>query len=113
MFRIAVGRRLHISGWPAILLAPVAIPIGLVVITALRVFGWKDTTNLTARDVETYLRDFIEGTGGEWDWDDFTSIPITNPILDAVREEAMWVSTSVDDEGVAVLRQLLDQVRGM
>jgi hypothetical protein len=112
-FRIAIGRRVHISGWPAILLAPLAIPIVLLTTVVVRVFGLKNTTDLTARDVEDYLRDFIEGTGGEWDWDDFISIPISDPTLDAIREEAIWVSLPVDDDGMATLRRLLDQVRRM
>jgi hypothetical protein len=29
----------------------------------------------------TSLRDFIGGTGGKWDWDDFTSIPLGFPDL--------------------------------
>lgn len=113
VFRIAIGRWLHISGWPAILLAPLAIPILLLTTVVVRVFGLKNTTDLTARDVEDYLRDFIEGTGGEWDWDDFISIPISDPTLDAIREEAIWVSLPVDDDGMATLRRLLDQVRRM
>ena len=31
------------------------------------------------------IRDFLEGTGGAWDWDDFTSVPTGYPELDAVR----------------------------
>jgi hypothetical protein len=33
----------------------------------------------TAAEVATYLRDFIDGTGDEWDWDDFESVPIADP----------------------------------
>ena len=37
--------------------------------------------DLTPEDVEICLRDFLDGRGGAWDWDDFTSIRITDPTL--------------------------------
>jgi hypothetical protein len=107
-FRIASGRW-HISGWPAILLAPVAIPVVL----AKRVLGLKTSADLTALDVEGYLRDFLEGTGGPWDWDDFTSIPITDPSLEAIRQEALWVDLPLTEDGRATLTKLLEQVRAV
>ena len=64
-----MGRRVHISGWPALLLAPVAMPVILLIQLVERVFGLKTSADLTAHDVERYLRDFLEGTGGDWDWD--------------------------------------------
>lgn len=111
VFRIAIGRLVHISGWPAVLLAPIAIPIILVIKLAERFFGLKTSVGLTAQDVESYLRDFLEGTGGDWDWDDFTSIPITDPTLEGIREEAAMVPLPLDEEGEATLRRLLEEVR--
>jgi hypothetical protein len=77
------------------------------------VFGLKTSADLTPRDVEGYLRDFLEGTGGAWDWDHFTSIKITDPSLDAIREEAAWVDLPLTEEGRATLSNLLEQVRTM
>ena len=82
---MARHRQWHISGWPAILLAPLVIPVILLIVLAERLFGLKSSADLTARDVEGYLQDFLEGTGGDWDRDDFTSIKITDPSLDAIR----------------------------
>ena len=113
VFRIAIGRRLHISGWPAILLAPFAIPIILLITLAERLLGLKTSDDLTAKDVESYLRGFLEGTGGDWDWDDFTSIPITDPTLDGIREEAAFLPLPLDAEGEATLRWLLEEVRAL
>jgi hypothetical protein len=110
--RIACGR-FHISGWPAILLAPLAIPVILLIVVAERLFRLKTSADLTARDVEGYLRDFLEGTGGEWDWDDFTSIKITDPALDAIREEAAWVDLPLTEQGGVTLSNLLAHVRAM
>jgi hypothetical protein len=112
-FRLAIGRSLHISGWPAILLAPLAIPAILLIVLAERLFGLKTSADLTARDVEDYLRDFLEGTGGDWDWDDFTSIPIADPSLEAIRQQALWVDLPLTEHGYATLTSLLEQVRAM
>jgi hypothetical protein len=110
---MARHRQRHISGWPAILVAPIAIPIALVVALATRFGLLKGTANLSPEDVEGYLRDFLDGGGGEWDWDDFTSIPITDPSLDRIREEALFVQLPLTSEGEATLRRLLERVRAM
>lgn len=81
----------HISGWPAVLLAPVAIIVAVLVQLFVRLFGLNNSADLTREGVLGYLEDFIDGRGGDWDWDDFTSIPIRDPSLDRVREEAASV----------------------
>ncbi len=93
------------------MLAPLAIPIILLIVLAERLFGLKTSAELTARDVEGYLRDFLGGTGGVWDWDDFTSIPIADPTLEGFREVAASVPLPLDAEGEATLRRLLEEVR--
>jgi hypothetical protein len=102
-----------ISGCPALLLAPIAIPFILLVKLAERLFGLKTKADLTAKDVESYLNDFLHGRGGKWDFDDFTSIRITDRELDAIREEAAFVQMPLTDEGIETLRQLLARVRAM
>lgn len=110
---MARHRQIHISGWVAILLTPIAWPIALVAMLATRIGLLKGTTDLTADDVSGYIQDFLEGAGGEWDWDDFTSIPITDPSLDLIREEASYVQLPLTFEGENTLRGLLEQVRAM
>jgi hypothetical protein len=113
VFRIAIGRRVHISGWPAVLLAPLAIPAILLITLSQRLFGLKSTADLSAQEVESYLRDFLEGTGSDWDWDDFTSVSITDPTLERFRGEAASVPLPLDAEGEATLRRLLEEVRAL
>ena len=103
----------HIGGWAAYVLAPVAIVAAIVVQIVVRVFGLKQSADLTAEDVEGYLEDFIEGRSGAWDWDDFTSIPITDPALEAIRQEAEMVKLPTDDAGDAKLRELLARTRSL
>jgi hypothetical protein len=89
----------HISGWKAAALAPLAIPAVLIVIFAQRFLGLKKTADLTAAEVVAYLENFISGDGGDWDWDDFTSIPITDTALEAIRVEAAGIDPREDGAG--------------
>ena len=82
--------------------------------------GWGATTPLNKADVAKYLEDFVNNAGGQWDWDDFTSIPIADPDLDKVRqfcEEARqrWPAPDgrgwCSDEGLDQIRALAAQLR--
>jgi hypothetical protein len=65
----------------------------------------KKTVDRTADDVAGFLRDYLEGTGGDWDWDEFESVPITDPELDALRKRAALASPPSPD--LTVLRSVL------
>jgi hypothetical protein len=70
----------------AVLLLPALVLMALTGLI-LQAFGGGKARR-TPEDVAQYLRDFIEGTGGERDWDDFESVPIADPRLDAIRRSA-------------------------
>ena len=36
-------------------------------------------------EVADIIERFLDGTGGQWDWDDFCSVRIKDPELDAIR----------------------------
>ena len=95
------------------MLAPLAIPIILLLQLGEHLFGLKSTADLTPEDVENYLRNFLDARDGAWDWDDFTSIPIANPTLDAIREQAAFVRLPLNGAGRATLEQLLRQVQSL
>lgn len=57
------------------------------------------------------LEQFLDGTGGEWDWDDFTSRPLKDHGLNEIRKAAGAVSLPLADEDRIVLRNLLSQAR--
>jgi len=84
-----------------ILLVLVALPVAVVV----GVFAYPKRRG--ADEVASYLRAFINGGGDEWDWDDFTSVPIADPELDSIRRRADAVELPVTDGGALVLRDLL------
>jgi hypothetical protein len=106
-------RQWHVSGWLAVLLVPVALPAALLVQAYVRLFRLKQTADLCAKDVVGYLDDFLEHRGGDWDWDDFTSIPITDPRLEAIRRQADMVRLPLDDAGRAKLADLLAQAKAL
>ena len=87
------------------LLVIAAIPVAAVVAMLAGVFGLKEKR--TGAEVATYLRGFVDRGGGEWDWDDFTSVPISDPRLEDIRKRAAAVNLPPTEEGIAALRGLL------
>ena len=66
----------------------------------------------------TSIRDFLEGTGGKWDWDDFISIPTGFPDLEAVQNLCAHMSVThphpvayCSEEGFSLMRQKLDELQ--
>lgn len=49
---------------------------------------------------------FLDGTSGEWDWDDFTSFRLRDPAVEGVRRRALAIDLPVDEKGEAALRDL-------
>ena len=45
----------------------------------------------TPNEIANTIEDFLNGTGGMWDWDDFISVPLKDPKLDAIRRECVYV----------------------
>jgi len=56
--------------------------------------------------VET-IKAFLAGTGGKWDWDNFTSCSLRDARMDSVRRRAMVVDLPLDEEGRYLLQTLL------
>ena len=110
---MARHRQWHISGWPAYLLAPIAIVVAIVIQLFVWLFGLKNSEDLTSEDVLGYLENFREDRGGDWDWDDFTSIPITDPALERIRVEAASIDLPLTEDGRAILHHLTERVRAM
>ncbi len=67
----------------------------------------------TAAEVARYLRDFAHGAGGDRDWDDFTSVPIADPALEALRREAEAIALPLTPEGRRTLDGLLARAEAM
>ncbi len=44
------------------------------------------TKDRSREEVATYIENFVNGSGGDWDWDDFISVPILDVELDRLRQ---------------------------
>lgn len=85
--------------------AAILIPIAIVV--KLISMPFERPAKRKAEEVAQYLRGFLNNSGGEWDWDDFTSVPLANPTLESIRQRAASVELPVTDEGRRTLVALL------
>ncbi len=66
------------------------------------------------------MRDFLEGTGGDWDWDDFISLPLGYPDLEEIQRFCNELSEIhppakkgggyCSEEGFRVLRTRLEDL---
>jgi hypothetical protein len=72
----------------------------------------------TKADVADIIERFLDGSGGEWNWDDFLSSPIGNPELDQVRQRCnatrddTYTNQWCGPEGIADLRRIVAELRG-
>jgi len=74
----------------------------------------------SAQEVIAIIEDFAEGTGGTWDWDDFVSIRIRDPLLESIRIECAempdnYPPTTIGfycgDEGLSRLHRIAADLR--
>ena len=71
----------------------------------------------TKAEVADIIERFLDGRGGEWDWDDFLSIPIADPELDAVRQrcnatrDEAYRNQWCGPAGFAELRRIVAELR--
>ena len=72
---------------------------------------------LSATGVRRIINEFLDGSGGRWDWDNFLSGPLMDPELERVRLIAADVPERFppgitggycSSEGLQVLRRLAD-----
>ena len=62
-------------------------------------------------DVAKYIREFLDGTGSEYDWDDFVCVPIKDQELDEIREIASELSLrKLELNDYKQLESILDQL---
>jgi hypothetical protein len=76
------------------------------------------TVHRTSQEVAEIIERFLDGTGGRWDWDDFCSLRIDDPALDAVRIRCVDLHDEDPDpfqycgpSGTETLRGLVSSLR--
>ena len=62
-----------------------------------------------AADAARVIRTFLDGTCGPYDWDDFTSCSLRDPLVDRIRLRASGVDLPVDADGQRELSALADE----
>ena len=55
------------------------------------------------------IRAFLDEACGPYDWDDFTSCSLRNPLVDSIRRRASGVDLPVDADGQRTLLALADE----
>lgn len=85
------------------------VPVFLVI--KLVTMPFEKPVNRSSVEVAQYLRDFLDERGGEWDWDDFISIPIADPRLEDIRERATALALPLAD--TAPLKDLIAEAEAI
>jgi hypothetical protein len=72
----------------------------------------------TPHEVADIIEKFLDGTGGRWDWDNFISVRIDDPELDAIRRTCCAVQHEDPDPGrycgptgIETMRALITSLR--
>jgi hypothetical protein len=87
----------------------VLFPVALLI----QLLPLKRTRDREPSEVAQYISKFLNGTAGEWEWDDFTSVPITNPALEMIRAEAEMVQLPLGSAGRITLENLLKRAKAL
>lgn len=97
------------SSWPVkTLMVVLLIPVILVfIVLTLLLKPFERPIKRSPEEVARSLQDFLNGTGGPWDWDDFISIPIADPRLEDLRCRAASLDLPMADDDSAPLRALI------
>ncbi len=74
----------------------------------------------TREELADLIEKFLDGTGGQWDWDDFTSIKLRDPDLERIRERCVAIANDYPSnkrteycspQGLKVLRSIVAELR--
>jgi len=74
----------------------------------------------TRGEVADIIENFLDGRGGEWDWDEFTSISIKDAYLDGIRCKCASLRDEYppqkpneycSDAGAAIMRNFVKELR--
>jgi hypothetical protein len=85
--------------------------LGLVPFFHLLTFISKRLNRRTAAEVADVIEKHVQGTEGPWDWDDFTSVPITDDRLDAIRVRCLELDHALPEERMQEFREIVQRLR--
>ena len=87
--------------------------VPVVMVIKLVRMPFERLTKRSVSEVADYLRDFINDTGGEWDFDDFISCEIENPALDDLRQQATRLQLPIKDDELELWAKLLKEAEAL
>jgi len=73
--------------------------------------GERNIMKRSAQEVAGFIQNHVRGTEGPHDWDDFTSIPISNERLNAIRLRCVQLDDEHPDERFAELKKIVEDLR--
>ena len=92
----------------------IASVVCVLVLFRFLTFLSKRRNRLTPGQVADAIEKHLEGIDGPYDWDDFTSIPIADDHLDAIRLRCTEVGGAPASEGtLKELRDIVAQLRSL
>jgi len=94
-----------------ILAAIVVVPF--VMVAQLITLPFQRPVKRSADEVVQYLRGFMDGTGGKWDFDDFTSCSIADPRLESIRDRVAQLDLPISGEGIRELGALFAEAEAL
>ncbi len=107
------------NGWLSrigrVLILILLIPLLPFLLLLIAILNWLGLNKSGAGPdyVIDYLDRFIAGTESAYDWDDFCSVPLKDPDLDAIRERACLFEppSAFGEKERDALRGLLEEVK--
>lgn len=100
-------------------------PLGLVILVMLvgafaLAWGLNSIANRSRVSVQSQalqvadaIRAFLDGTGNDWDWDNFTSCPLPDSKLDSIRRRAGAIHLPAGEEELQILRALAEEAENL
>jgi hypothetical protein len=65
----------------------------------------------TAKEVAEIIDNHVQNIEGRWVWDDFTSVPLKDPQLNAIRLRCVELDEAPPDERVQELKRIVQGLR--
>lgn len=93
------------------LIIAIAVLLLIIPIFRLLTFVSKRLNRYTAAQVADKIEKHIQGTEGPWDWDYFTSVPIADDHLDAIRLKCAELDYAPPDKRNSELRGIVQGLR--
>lgn len=86
------------------------VALSFVIVTTGLYFMWlfRKRRKLTASAAVEIVEEFLRSEGGEYDWDDFLTLPIGDPIVDNFRIECLKIDWTKESGLNEVRHKLLE-----